>query len=358
MKDEILGALPDVLTFENGKKVTDIPAWEERRKEILEKAVLLEYGGMPPKPEVFRLEKLCEDSYRIHCGTKEKQISFCFDVYKPEGKGKRPVVLTGDAMYHRNCNDRVIEEANRRGFLVVKFNRCALAPDCYTSERTDGIYPLYPELAFSAISAWAWGYHRVVDALLQLDFVDADRIAITGHSRGGKAVLLAGATDERIRYVNPNGSGTHGCGCYRYIQHNDCTLYNDERSEPLSFLFEAVPYWMGAGMRDYIGREAELPHDSHFFKALVAPRLFLETNACGDIWANPKGSYLSFLAAKEVWKLYGQERNCQTWYRNGVHRHGWEDFNALFDFMEADINSTPMPASMTRIPYEDECFRK
>lgn len=134
----------------------------------------------------------------------------------------------------------------------------------------------------------------MVDALLHLDFVDTERIAVTGHCRGGKAVLLAGAMDERIRYVNPNGSGTHGCGCYRYIQHNDCALYNDERSEPLSFPFEAVPYWMGAGMRDYIGRKTELPHDSHFFKVTL---------------------------------------------------------------MEADINETPMPASMTRIPYDDECFR-
>ena len=39
---------------------------------------------------------------------------------------------------------------------------------------------------------------------MTLDYVDPYHIAVTGYSRGGKTVLLAGATDERIRYTNPN----------------------------------------------------------------------------------------------------------------------------------------------------------
>ncbi|MBQ4605649.1 MAG: hypothetical protein IJB15_03025, partial [Clostridia bacterium] len=65
------------------------------------------------------------------------------------------------------------------------------------------------------------------------------------------------------------------------------------------------------------------------------------------------GSYLSLLAAKEVWKFYGAEDKCACWYREGGHNHGWLDFNALFDFMEADMKGTPLPESITRLPYDD-----
>ena len=40
--------------------------------------------------------------------------------------------------------------------------------------------------------------------------------------------------------------------------------------------------------------------------------------------------------------------------RGGKHRHGREDFNALFDFMEADLKGTPLPEKITWIPYDDK----
>ncbi len=352
--------LPDPFVFRDGRRVRSRSEWEARRREILEDAVGLEYDGMPPEPEVFRVEathlrgKGETSSYRIHCGTHETPFSFCFYVYRSALDGRRPVVLTGDLTYTANCSDAVIAEANRRGFTVVKFNRNELAPDYADPERQYGINALWPALRFSAVSAWAWGYHRVVDALAGLDGADADHIAVTGHSRGGKAVLLAGATDPRIRYTNPNGSGTHGCGAYRFEQiEEEGRGFRDTKSEPLAFMMENVGYWMGQGLWKYVGKEETLPHDSHFIKALIAPRCFLETDGYDDIWANPRGSYLSLEAAREVWKLYGAADKCACRYRPGGHRHGWEDFNALFDFMEADLKGTPLPEEFTRIPYDD-----
>ena len=127
-------------------------------------------------------------------------------------------------------------------------------------------------------------------------------------------------------------------------------MYEDARSETLQDLFGPVPYWLGEGMRAYIGKERELPHDMHFIKALVAPRYFLETNGYGDIWSNPRGSYLTNLASKEVWKLYEQEQRCQVWYRDGGHKHLFEEFCALFDFMEWAIYGKFWKEFM---PYDD-----
>ena len=358
MKEDILlSKLPDVFTFQDGRKVATVEDWKQRRQEIINTAVKLEYGGMPPAPDCVRLEKLTENGpgrascYRVHCLIGEKDFTFCFTAYLPKEGNKWPVILTGDWMYYQNLDNRVIEEAHRRGFLVVKFNRTEFAHDMYNTSRDTGIYPFWKDLKFSAISAWAWGYHRVIDALFELPYVDTEHIVLTGHSRGGKTVLLAGALDERVFCTNPNGSGAHGCGCYRFIQQEEEGLYEDTRSEQLEDLFGPVPYWLGEGMRQYVGRDGEVPHDMHFIKALVAPRAFLETNGYGDIWSNPKGSYLTHLAAKEVWKLYGAEKSCQTWYREGGHKHVWEEFNALFDFVEMMMGKEK--EWQETVPYDD-----
>lgn len=357
-KDIVLGKLPDPFMFENGKRVQTLDDWKERRKEIIDKTIQLEFDGMPPKPDKVYVEQLSysgwgkADCYRAHCIVGDRDLTFCLTVYLPKQAGKYPIVLTGDQVWYQNCSDEVIEEAHRRNFIVVKFNRNEFAPDIYNDDRDTGAYWLFEGKRFSAVSAWAWGYHRAVDALLALgyDYFDFDNIAITGHSRGGKAVLLAGATDERVKFVNPNGSGAHGCGCYHFMQVEDGAEFNNKTSEPLSYLFKNVPYWMGDGMRQYIDNEGAIPHDMHFIKALVAPRYFLETNGHGDLWANPRGSYITHLAAKEVFKLYGKPENCKTWYRDGGHRHGIRDFTALFDFMESVLYGKEFNPE---IPYTD-----
>jgi dienelactone hydrolase len=343
--DTILGMLPDLFTFENGQRVLNADDWKMRRREILDSAIELEYGGLPPEPEIFEVETLHQmknmSSYRIETGSREKTMTFTMQLFHPDGGELCPVVLTGDGCY-RKCETEVINEALSRGIAVAKFNRTELAHDMYNNERKTGLYAVYPGLSFSAISAWAWGYHRCVDLLVQCGKVDPSQIAITGHSRGGKTVLLAGATDERIYYTNPNNSGAHGCGCYRY-QQKEPDSSGDKVSETMGDLFRAVPYWMGPELRKYIGSEEALPHDMHFIKALVAPRCFLQTEALGDIWANPRGSFQTYLAAKKVWGLFGAQENCTAVYREGGHDHSFADFCVLFDLIDAKRKGQALP---------------
>lgn len=351
MRDVLLGRLPDPFLFRDGTRVKTVEDWRRRRDEILSDAVVLEYGGMPPKPEQILLERLHtplkgrKNSYRIHIREGQKTFSFLLHADMPKGDGPFPVFITGDGCYE--CvGDEAVAEAARRGFMVIRFDRTELAPDIYNNDRISGIYPLYPTLLFSAISAWAWGYHRVVDILPEIPFADTDTIAISGHSRGGKAVLLAGATDERIRFVNPNGSGAHGCGCYRYEQYEE----NGDRCETLADLVRAVPYWMGPNMKSYIGRETELPHDMHMIKALIAPRNLFETNGTDDVWANPRGSYYSYRAAKRIWDFLG-EGTAAVHYRAGGHGHTMADIAAFFDFVDC-IRRGETPKDMVPEEYE------
>ncbi len=362
-KDIIHSNLPDVFKFDDGTRVTDVKSWEKRRKEIIDTALELEYGGMPPKPDKMWVEDLTHMefwgiySYRIHCEVKDKDFTFTFNVFLPsnEKDKKYPVIVSGDMLYVWCLNDEVMKEAHSRGFAVVKFNRNELAHDMYYEDdnlrRKGGIYELFPNSKFCAISAWAWGYHRVIDALVDLPFIEKEHISIAGHSRGGKTTMLASATDERIFATNSNGSGAHGCGCYRFEQREEPDIYTIERSETMADLFRQFPHWMPRDLEVLKDKAHELFYDQHFFKALIAPRGLFETNAYGDIWANPRGSYLTHIASREVWKLYGLEENTGYFYRPGGHVHSLEDFTAYFDFLEGMLGRKPKYKS--KVPYDD-----
>ncbi|MBE6892355.1 MAG: hypothetical protein E7481_10165 [Ruminococcaceae bacterium] len=180
--DKIFGKLPNAFEKRDGSKMTDTKDWADQRNFLLEKTLPLLCGGMPPKPEVIKVSQTCAGNYIIYAGTKEKTLSFEMQIRMPE-KSSGPVLICGDPYAY--CNDEVIKEAHGRGFTVVKFNRCALAGDNYKIDRNHGLYLIYPELKFSAIAAWAWGYQRCVDALEILG-INTENVAVAGHSRGGK----------------------------------------------------------------------------------------------------------------------------------------------------------------------------
>ena len=118
----------------------------------------------------------------------------------------------------RYFNDNVVKSVVDRGNIAASIDRTMAAADDWDVYRDTGLYQLFPDAEFAVCSAWAWSVHRAVDALLELPFVRGDAIAVTGHSRGGKTALLAGATDERIAVCNPNNSGVGGAGLNRLKQ--------------------------------------------------------------------------------------------------------------------------------------------
>jgi hypothetical protein len=345
--------LPNPFVFRDGMPVVCKDDWPMRRKELLDLCVDIEYGGMPPTPDSTALEILHVSQIRWMPGAQflscrvvcegDKRFSFLMTLHIPAGAGPFPVVLTGDACW-RYVTDKLAKEVVNRGMILAQFNRVEIAPDMNNSERDQGIYPIYPG-EYGALSAWAWGYHRCVDALQSLETADAGRIAIVGHSRGGKASLLAGATDERIALTSANGSGAGGAGCYR------CQGPN---SEHLSDSLRAFPYWYGPKLGDYLGRETELPFDQHYLKSAVAPRALLTTEALGDLWANPSGTWQTHLATREVYRFLGVESNLAIHYREGEHEHSEDDWQCFLDFMEWKLCGKPQPAGSGQSPFPEQ----
>lgn len=67
----------------------------------------------------------------------------------------------------------------------------------------------------SAMTAWAWGVSRIIDALEAEPNaqINLSRIGVTGCSRDGKGALTVGAFEPRIALTIPQESGAGGDTC-------------------------------------------------------------------------------------------------------------------------------------------------
>lgn len=360
------GLLPNPFVFDNGKSIEKKTEWDERRKEIFKTAVELQYGDCVPAPEFFDVSPLYIGDegkisvYAITAGTKRKKLTFNMYVFKAGTTEKLPCAISGDLCFPYAFDKEYIDLFIKNKINLVLFNRTDLAPDIARynlnwiqgennseyikasniidnlekSQKIGKLSEIYPEYSFGTIQAWAWGYSRCVDALEELSFADMDCIAFTGHSRGGKTAILAGALDERAAIVNPNAACAGGCSCYRIditAQKEDGTV---DKSEDMSNIFRHFPMWLGPEMKKYIGCEDKLPFDSHYLKALIAPRVLLVTEAASDIMANPVGTWQTSIAAKEVYKFLEAEEKMLWSFRSGGHCHSVEDVLQLVNVIK------------------------
>ncbi|HET7100144.1 MAG TPA: acetylxylan esterase, partial [Terriglobia bacterium] len=131
--------------------------------------------------------------------------------------------------------------------------------------------------------------------------VDAKQVGITGHSRYGKAALVAMAYDPRfaIGYISSSGMG-------------GAALYRRNFGERLENVAAANEYhWMAGNFLKYAGplTPNDLPVDSHELIALCAPRpVFISAGATkGDGWVDAKGEFMAAAAASPVYELLGKK---------------------------------------------------
>ena len=362
-KYEALGKLPDLFTLEDGSPVRDPADWERRRGELYKTAVELQYGTLPPAPEFLEVEPLYigakNHSYRIHTGTRAHPVSFLMQLVLPASGYCFPAIVSGDMCFPYHADKAYLSAATDEGVAWVFFDRTELAHDIQGEGRRKGqLYDTYPDYTFGALGAWAWGYSRCVDALEILcagqekPLIDLSLIAFTGHSRGGKTAALAGAVDSRAAVVNPNATCAGACGCYRIHIEGYCEGIPPFRSETLRDLWNNFSFWMGPEMGDYADREAELPFDAHFLKALVAPRVLFISEAAGDLWSNPVGSWMTTMAAGKVYDFLGVPENLYWYYREGTHAQTVGDVSMLVNIIKRQRDpSLPMAEGFFKAPF-------
>lgn len=153
---------------------------------------------------------------------------------------------------------------------------------------------------WGALRAWAWGASRAMDYFQTDKSVDAKRVGIEGHSRYGKAALVAIAYDPRFALAFVSSSGEGGAKLHRRNW--------GELVENLAATGEY--HWMTGNFMKYAGplNWSDLPVDSHELIALCAPRpVFISAGSTnGDAWVDAKGMFLAAAGAGPVYELLGK----------------------------------------------------
>lgn len=317
----------------------DLPAQRASWKAL---AIHTAYGEWPTPKNAPQKTYLGEHGLPLNGGLRVtsrlsfscmKQVSFIIEEFTPASpKGRLPVVIYGDGCWNY-LNDSIVTAILEKGVALIRFNRLELFADAVSQPEWQGLPAQFPNHPAGAVAAWAWGISRVVDAVCADQKYDASRIAVVGHSRGGKASLLAGAMDERIGFVSANQSGCLGAGCLRYC---------GENAETLADILRVFPYWFHPDLTSWIGREADCPFDQHLLKALVAPRYLLCTESEDDHWANPVGTRLTHEAALEAWRIQNTDpQRAHLHFRKGPHAHAMEDWRYFLNwFVESSARQT------------------
>ncbi|RUL87410.1 acetylxylan esterase [Tautonia sociabilis] len=330
--------LPDPLVAEDGTRVMSPEQWRDvRRPEILRLFSELMYGKTPGgRPERMRWEVVDSSDDALDGLATRKQIRIFFDgrddgprmdllLYTPaaaEGpvptflglnfRGNHtvfpdPAILLPDGADEADRGERrgrwPIDVILRNGFGVATAWYFDIDPDV-KDQWSDGVHPIFyaegqdrplPD-EWGAIGAWAWGLSRAMDYLEADEDVDGSRVIVLGHSRLGKTSLWAGAQDERFALVISNDSGCGGAA-----------LSRRRFGETVERINTTFPHWFSDSFNQFNANEDSLPFDQHMLIALIAPRPVLVCSAEEDLWADPRGEFLSAKHAGPVYRLLGAD---------------------------------------------------
>ncbi len=343
--------LPDPLVGADGERVADSHAWStQRRPEILELFKTHVYGRSPGRPDnmTFRVTDL--EPNALEGKATRKQVRVFFDgtedgpsmeilIYLPKGtdagvptfvglnfSGNHSINADkgihlgtrwvrdrgGDSVSSNRATEKArgtsasrwpVETILERGYGVATIYYGDIDPD-FHDEFKNGVHGYFDKTgdgerapdAWGSIAAWAWGLSRAMDYFETDKDVDHKRVAVIGHSRLGKTSLWAGASDERFGIVISNDSGCGGAALSRRAF-----------GETVGRINTSFPHWFCDNFKKYNGNEAALPVDQHMLIALAAPRPVYIASADEDLWADPRGEFLSAKAASPVYGLFGKK---------------------------------------------------
>ncbi|GHT98428.1 hypothetical protein FACS1894142_4740 [Spirochaetia bacterium] len=348
--------LPDPFMGPGGVRITSPGEWAKHREYLLDMLDYYLYGPMLPTPssvtgKVISSEQLyggavISEEVELTCDS----FSFKIRVQRPNKPGRFPAVCHCTISPWGLHLPAEWETLCEYEFVLVTINVNELAPD--ERAMAGPVYTAFPEYKGTSLMAWAWGIMRANDYLLQLDYIDGDKLAAAGCSRLGKQTLCTAVHDERIKVAGVFSACCGGTAALRIIGTTEGPTLDPSVCETLGYMMATFPYWLWRNMLPFgsnrppyeIGYEYRLPFDMHFARALLAPRCVFDSMGTGDNWNNPYGDYGAHLATKEVYQFLGvPEDNLAYYYRPGGHGLTKDEYIAFLDFADYKLRGVKRP---------------
>ncbi|KAH6665169.1 hypothetical protein B0J14DRAFT_236139 [Halenospora varia] len=306
-----MSTLPDPFLYLDG--TTRVKTQEEwyacRQPEILQMLQEYQYGYYPDHKAETVTATRSGTTVSISVAAGGKTGSFKATINLPakstaNANGTFPVVISIGGMDNKAYMNV--------GIAVVTFDYTTVSPD--SNGKTGAFWALYNGKDIGVLTAWAWGFHRVLDALiLTAPEIDSTKVGVTGCSRLGKAALAAGLFDTRITVTMPMSSGVQGLGPYRYT-----TLSG--QGENLENSKSGAGWWSNSGLGTFVNKAEQLPFDAHTVAAAIAPRALAIDQGQGDAYTNSKGTaVVVYPAVASVYKWLGVPDMIAMGIRSGAH---------------------------------------
>lgn len=230
-------------------------------------------------------------------GSKEKMQAMMEDMGGSSGNKEKSTL---DIFEDRDLGYWPVDALLARGWGAAAFYASDLSPDNREGWNRKGaasIFQICPEEPEQpgCLSLWAFGASRVLDVLLTVPEVDAARISVAGHSRGGKAALWAAAQDDRFETALVNNSGC--CGA---------ALNRGKTGESVTSIQTIFPHWFCPNFRAYQNIPVEqMPFDQHQLLGAMAPRPVYVASGSTDYWTDPEAEFAGCKAASPFWEALG-----------------------------------------------------
>lgn len=290
--------LPDPFTFASGARVTTKTQWTCRQEEISQLFQRYELGTYPPKPSSVS-SSWSGNVLTITASHNGKSVSFSVTISNiPSGAGPHPAII--------NYGGSGASIPVPAGVATIGFNNDDIAAQQSGSSRGRGkFYDLYGSSHNAgALTAWAWGVARIIDALEQQQSstrIDPRRIGVTGCSRNGKGAFVAGALEPRIALTLPQESGAGGAGCWRLAAWQKQQGTNVQDAPQI--VTENV--WFSPSFNNHVNSVNSLPFDHHMLAGLVAPRALYVMENPDFEWLGKISTYGCMAVARKQYQALG-----------------------------------------------------
>lgn len=336
--------LPHLLTNFDGTPVKNKTDWEKKRRQEILNLYSREVHGITPSNKLpVKYQLISEDKEALGGKAIRREVKICFSeseahcvnllLYVPLIQQPVPVFLglnfegnhsvypdpgiqlNPKWMPNNNIRGLVnnhateasrgarqerwqVEKIINRGYGLATIYYGDFELDRKDRSGKDGIRTLFPvtdsDDEWGTIAVWAWGLSRALDYLETDKSVNSKQVAVMGHSRLGKAAIWAAAQDTRFAMMISNNSGEGGAA-----------LSRRNFGETIADLNRVFGYWFSNNYKKYGPNPGSLPTDAHMLLTLMAPRPIYVASATEDLWADPRGEYLSAFHTAPVYQLYG-----------------------------------------------------